>query len=210
MGLLFVFDMDDVLYDYEWRIRMRGLTELTGLEFAELRRRWWHADGEWAAEAGRWSDGDAYLRAWRDAMGVELSREDWVANRGSAMRPRPDVLASVARARELGRVTLLTNNNPLVEEHLPVLAPDLVPLFGHEHLRSSSRYGARKPDPRVFERVLEAYDEPAEHTFFVDDLPENVAGAASVGITAHLYTDPDALRGAIEGFASATESVGRA
>lgn len=206
MGLLFVFDMDDVLYDYEWRVRMRGLTELTGLEFAELRRRWWHADGEWAAEAGRWSDGDAYLRAWRDAMGVELSREDWVANRGSAMRPRPDVLTSVARARELGRVTLLTNNNPLVEEHLPVLAPDLVPLFGHEHLRSSSRYGARKPDPRVFERVLEAYDEPAEHTFFVDDLPENVAGAASVGIAAHLYTDPDALREAIEGFAG--ERVG--
>lgn len=207
MGLLFVFDMDDVLYDYEWRVRMRGLTELTGLEFAELRRRWWHADGEWAAEAGRWSDGDAYLRAWRDAMGVELSRDDWVANRGSAMRPRPDVLASVARARELGRVTLLTNNNPLVEEHLPVLAPDLVPLFGHEHLRSSSRYGARKPDPQVFERVLEAYDEPAEHTFFVDDLPENVAGAASVGIAAHLYTDPDALREAIEGFAGERDEL---
>jgi hypothetical protein len=25
MGLLFVFDMDDVLYDYDWRLRMTGL-----------------------------------------------------------------------------------------------------------------------------------------------------------------------------------------
>lgn len=207
MALLFVFDMDDVLYDYEWRVRMAGLTELTGLDVPELRRRWWHRDGEWAAEAGRWPDGDSYLAAWSEAIGTPLTREQWVANRGSAMRPRPDVLASVARARELGRVTLLTNNNPLVEEHLATLAPELVPLFGHEHLRSSSRYGARKPDPRVFERVLEAYDEPAGHTFFADDLPENVAGAASVGITAHLYRDPASLREAIEKFAAAREEL---
>jgi glucose-1-phosphatase len=202
MGLLFVFDMDDVLYDYDWRTRMSGLVELTGLDFAELRRRWWHPDGEWAAEAGRWPDGDSYLAAWREAIGTPLPRDVWVANRGSAMTPRPDVLTSVERARELGRVTLLTNNNPLVEENLATLAPELVPLFGHEHLRSSSRYGARKPDPRVFEAVLEAYDEPASHTFFADDLPENVAGAASVGIAAHLYQDPASLRTAIEDFAA--------
>ena len=210
MGLLFIFDMDDVLYDYEWRVRMAGLTELTGLDVAELRRRWWNEHGEWAAEAGRWADGDAYLAAWSAAIGTDLPREVWVANRGSAMRARPEVLSSVARARELGRITLLTNNNPLVEEHLHELAAELVPLFGREHLRSSSRYGARKPDPVVFERVLAAYDEPASHAFFADDLPENVAGAASVGITAHLYVDPASLREAIEQFASATESRERA
>lgn len=202
MGLLFVFDMDDVLYDYDWRVRMRGLVELTGLEFAELRRRWWHEDGEWAAEAGRWPDGESYLAAWREAVGVAVSREEWLANRMSAMAPRPDVLAAVARARELGRVTLLTNNGPLVGESLPIVAPELVPLFGEEHLRASSHYGARKPDPVVFERAIAAYDEPADHVFFADDLPENVAGAASVGITAHLYESPGSLLDAIESFAA--------
>lgn len=201
MGLLFVFDMDDVLYDYDWRVRMNGLTELTGLDFAELRRRWWHDEGEWAAEAGRWPDGETYLAAWRDAVGVDLSAEVWLANRGSAMAPRPASLAAVARARELGRVTLLTNNGPLVGENLPLVAPDLVPLFGEEHLRASSFYGARKPDPVVFERAIAAYDEPAEHVFFADDLPVNVAGARSVGITAHLYRSPGELLAAIEAFA---------
>jgi FMN phosphatase YigB (HAD superfamily) len=202
MGLLFVFDMDDVLYDYDWRIRMAGLAELTGLDFAELRRRWWHDDGEWAAEAGHWPDGASYLAGWSAAVGATLSAEEWLANRGSAMTPRPDALAAVARAAELGRVTLLTNNGPLVGENLATLAPELVPLFGHDHLRASSHYGARKPDPRVFEGVLRAYDEPAEHVFFADDMPVNVDGARSVGITAHLYRTPGALMAAVEDFAA--------
>ena len=202
MGLLFVFDMDDVLYDYDWRIRMTGLTELTGHDFAELRRRWWHDQGEWAAEAGHWPDGASYLKDWNAAVGLDISPEVWLANRGSAMTPRPEALAAVKRASELGRVTLLTNNGPLVGENLATLAPELVPLFGLEHLRASSGYGARKPDPRVFEAVLRAYDEPAEHTFFADDMPVNVEGARSVGITAHLYRDPASLMAAVEEFAS--------
>jgi len=201
MGLLFVFDMDDVLYDYDWRMRMTGLRELTGHDFAELRRRWWHDDGEWAAEAGHWPDGQSYLAAWSAAVGTDVDIDAWLANRGSAMTVRPEALAAVARAAELGRVTLLTNNNPLVGENLATLAPDLVPLFGIEHLRSSSSYGARKPDPRVFEEVLRAYDEPAEHTFFADDMPVNVEGARSIGITAHLYRDPASLLAAVEEFA---------
>lgn len=203
MALLFVFDMDDVLYDYDWRIRMNGLTELTGLDFPELRRRWWHDRGEWAAEAGHWPDGASYLRDWTAAVGTDLTAEQWLANRGSAMTPRLESLAAVKRASELGRVTLLTNNGPLVGENLATLAPELVPLFGIEHLRASSHYGARKPDPKVFEGVLEAYDEPAEHVFFADDMPVNVEGARSVGITAHLYRDPAALRAAVEDFAAA-------
>lgn len=200
MSLLFVFDMDDVLYDYDWRTRMSGLTALTGLDLAELRRRWWHDDGEWAAEAGRWPDGASYLAAWSDAVGTTIDAEPWLANRRSAMTPRPEALAAVARATELGRVTLLTNNGPLVGENLATVAPELVALFGDEHLRASSFYGARKPDPRVFEGVLQAYDEPADHVFFADDMPLNVEGARSVGITAHLYRSPAELRAAVEEF----------
>jgi glucose-1-phosphatase len=207
MGLLFVFDMDDVLYDYDWRIRMTGLTELTGHDFAELRRRWWHDQGEWAAEAGHWPDGASYLKDWNAAVGLDISPEVWLANRGSAMTPRPEALAAVKRASELGRVTLLTNNGPLVGENLATLAPELVPLFGVEHLKASSHYGARKPDPRVFEGVLRAYDEPAEHVFFADDMPVNVEGARSVGITAHLYRDPASLLAAVEDFAATHPGV---
>ncbi len=201
-GLLFIFDMDDVLYDYDWRKRMRGMSELVGLDFAELRSRWWHHDGEWAAEAGHYRTGEEYFAAFTAAIGVEVAVEDWVRIRAGAMTAWPDSIAAVRRAAELGQVTLLTNNGALAGQHLATLAPELGELFG-EHLLTSSFYGARKPDPVVFERVLEKYAIPAARAFFADDLPENVAGAASIGIDAHLFTTPAELLAAIERFAAA-------
>src|SRR4051794_33671676 len=125
---LFVFDMDDVLYDYDWRVRMTGLTELTGYDVAELRRRWWHDEGEWAAEAGRVAGEHAYHAAVTPAWEQHIGVEDGIANRRSAMTPWPESLAAVKRASGLGSVALLTNNGPLVEAHLAELSPELVPL----------------------------------------------------------------------------------
>jgi putative hydrolase of the HAD superfamily len=202
MSLLFLFDMDDVLYDYDWRARMSGLTALTGHDLGELRRRWWHEHGEWAAEAGRFPDGAGYRAAQNAALEVEISIQEWVANRRSAMRARPEAIAAVRRAAELGQVSLLTNNGPLLEENLAAIAPEIAPLFG-DHLLTTSSYGARKPDPVVFERVLERYGADAADTFFVDDLPENVAAAASLGITTYHYGSAEGLRAAIESFGQA-------
>jgi putative hydrolase of the HAD superfamily len=201
--LLFAFDMDDVLYDYDWRVRMEGMSRLTGHGVAELRRRWWHADGEWHAEGGGFADADAYHAAFVAAMGVPVSVDDWVANRAGAMTAWPDSIAAVRRAAELGRVTLLTNNGPLLGAHLGRIAPEIAELFGADHLRTSSYYGARKPDPEVFRAMLRAYDADPADVFFADDLPENVAGAESVGITGHLFTGGAALLSAVEDFARA-------
>jgi len=202
MTRLFIFDMDDVLYDYDWRHRMAGMTELTGLSLAEMRRLWWHDEGEWAAEAGGFATPEAYLHAFQAAIGQTVDEQEWVRVRGAAMTPRPEAIAAVERAAELGDVTLLTNNGDLTAKHLHTLAPELVPVFG-EHLFTSSHYSARKPNPVVFERVLEAYGRQPSEAFFVDDMPENVAGAASIGITAHLYSSPAELLAAIEDFARA-------
>jgi HAD superfamily hydrolase (TIGR01509 family) len=202
MSLLFIFDMDDVLYDYDWRARMAGMTRMTGHSLDELRRRWWTAEGELAAEAGGFATGADYLAALEAALGTRVDEAEWVRVRGAAMTVRPEALDAVRRAAELGTVTLLTNNGSLTAQHLPALAPELVEIFG-EHLLTSSDYGARKPDPVVFTRVLDAYAVPPERAFFADDMPENVAGAASVGITAHLYSTAGAMRAAIEEFAAA-------
>ncbi len=202
MTLLYVFDMDDVLYDYDWRTRMAELTTLTGHDLHELRRRWWISGLEWEAEAGDPSDPDEYLRRVTGVIGAEISREEWVRIRSEATRARPAALAAVRRAAELGRVALLTNNGILIHEHLHEVAPELVPIMGRENMHASAAFGARKPDPVVFERVLAHYGAAAADTFFADDLVENVDGAESIGITGHLYRDEASLLAAIEAFAA--------
>lgn len=197
--------MDDVLYDFDWRLRMAGMSESTGLSFDELRSRWWHDDGEWAAEAGAFATAEEYLTAFEAAIGVSVDESDWVRLRASAMSIWPASLAAVRRAAELGRVTLLTNNGALAAKHISTLAPELTEVFG-DHLFTSSHYGARKPDPAVFQRVLERYRTAAADAFFADDLLVNVEGAASVGITAHLFRSPPELSAAIETFAASRQT----
>ncbi|WP_157155556.1 MULTISPECIES: HAD family phosphatase [unclassified Diaminobutyricimonas] len=199
MTALFIFDMDQVLYEYDWAKRMAGLTALTGHDLSELRRRWWHETGEIAAEAGAY-DADSYLEAFRRAIEFDIREEDWVGLRAGAMTPFLESIEAVREASSYGQVTLLTNNGPLAHKHLATIAPLLPDVFG-DHLFASSHYGARKPDPVVFERVLEAYDTPAEQAFFADDLAVNVEAAESVGITTHLFVEPAGMHRAINEFA---------
>lgn len=200
MSLLYIFDMDDVLYDFDWYGRMTSLTSITGLSLEELRERWWNRGAEAAAEAGDYGSAEAYLHAFNAAIGHELTEEEWVAARGGAMTVFPESISAVKRATELGQVTLLTNNGPLTSKYLRTLAPELGPIFG-DNLFTSSDYGARKPSPVVFEAVLRRYGVAASDAFFTDDLPENIAGAQSLGITGHLFTEPTGLVAAIEAFA---------
>ena len=207
MTLLFIFDMDDVLYDYDWRTRMAGMTSMTGLSLDQLRRRWWHDKGEWAAEAGVYRTGEEYLAAVETALGQPIDEDEWVRVRAAAMTARPEALAAVRRASELGQVTLLTNNGALAHKHLRTLAPELVELFGDEHLFTSSYYGARKPNPAVFQSVLDAYGVAADDAFFADDMTVNVEGARSIGITAYHYGSAAGMLDAIESFAAARARV---
>ena len=199
--------MDDVLYDYRWRDRMDELTAITGHDLHELRRRWWISGMEGKAEAGDPSDPDEYLRRVTAAIGAKVSREAWVRIRSEATHARPAALDAVRRAAELGQVALLTNNGILIHHHLHEVAPELVAIMGREHMHASSFFGARKPEPLVFERVLAHYDATAPNTFFADDLVENVAGAQSVGITGHLYVDEASLLAAIEAFATSAPAA---
>jgi glucose-1-phosphatase len=182
--LLFLFDMDEVLYRYDWITRMEGMTAITGHDLEELRRRWWNpTGGERLAEAGHWPDADSYLDALSEAMGCVVPESEWARVRGAAMTPIPRALDAVRLASTAGRVALLTNNGPLALRWIPEWAPDIVELFG-EHVDTTSVFGARKPDPEVYRRALEHHGVPADRAFFADDQLENVEGARSVGIHA--------------------------
>lgn len=52
----------------------------------------------------------------------------------------------------------------------------------------SGEVGARKPDPRIYQRALADLGARADEAIFVDDLPPNIAGANAIGMKGALFT----------------------
>jgi len=52
-----------------------------------------------------------------------------------------------------------------------------------------------KPDPAIYRLLLDRNGLEASSCLFIDDSPKNVAGAQAVGMKAHHFTSPEALRG---------------
>lgn len=59
---------------------------------------------------------------------------------------------------------------------------------------TSCYLGLRKPDLAIYQRAIDIVGGPPERILFIDDRPENVAGAQAAGLVALHFTGADALR----------------
>lgn len=192
-----VFDLDGVLLDFHPERRLARLAAITGLTPAFLQAAIWDSDFERSAEAGAWPDGEAYLAAFNARIGVAVTREQWIAARREAMTPRAAVIGYLRRLRERVPLALLTNNGALLLEALPQLCGDVTELFG-ERLHASFQFGARKPDPAVYQRLLARHGVPPAGALMIDDDARNVAGAVQAGLAGYRYEGLDALAAFLE------------
>ncbi|KAG1072561.1 hypothetical protein G6F40_017507 [Rhizopus arrhizus] len=71
---------------------------------------------------------------------------------------------------------------------LPDLRPDLFPAL-QDLVFCSADFGLRKPQPRVFQRVLEVLQVAPARTLFIDALFANVRGARAAGLHAETVRD---------------------
>ncbi|WP_129641803.1 HAD family hydrolase [Peristeroidobacter agariperforans] len=194
---LVVFDFDGVMIDFEPQLRLQFLERLTGRPAADIHAAIWGSDFERGAEAGAYRTGDAYLAAFNERLGYQLSRDQWVAARRSAMRLRPDMVDYARSLSERVRLALLTNNGALLHEALPELVPEVCGVFT-KNLHASYEFGARKPDPLVFTRLLEHCRVPARQAVFVDDDSQFIQGAISAGMHGIHFQNLPTLRAALE------------
>ena len=204
---IYFFDLDKTLYAYDFRYRLPELSRLTGASQYRLASSWWAGGFEVRAEAGEWPTADEYLEEFARVTDTRvLSLEEWASARRLAMRRIPGSVAALARAAELGTVSLLSNNPAATATALPLLAPDVVDILGPNRLFSYQLH-ARKPGEEIYRRALANYSRDAADAFFADDSAANIAGARAVGITSHRLTSHDgvydtgALLAAIEAFA---------
>jgi putative hydrolase of the HAD superfamily len=108
---------------------------------------------------------------------------------------RPDMVVAIRALRTRYRVACLTNNMPLGHGTAMARTPDLaaeiaevLTLFAH--VVESSKIGARKPEPRFYQRACELVGVAPEHCVFLDDLGINLKPARALGMTTIKVGDP--------------------
>jgi 2-haloacid dehalogenase len=93
------------------------------------------------------------------------------------------------------RVFALTN----MEAHTYPLRRERYEFLGwFEGTVVSSSEGVTKPDPRIFQVLLERYGLEASSTLMIDDSPRNIAAAQALGMPTVLFESPEALRSELE------------
>ena len=194
-----IFDMDDVLYDFDRDYRRDALERLTGRPASLFEHSIWGSGWEAAAEAGDPSTAEGYIQGFAERLGHPIDEATWTDIRRSMMRPRHDVLALAGLLSNQADAALLTNNGMLLKKALGVCAPEAVSIFG-DKAHVSAEFRARKPDPDVYLKLCAQYGHDPAKSLMVDDLQENIDGAEAAGLRGHVYKSPDGLRAALEGF----------
>ncbi|MEO7348824.1 MAG: HAD family phosphatase [Terrimesophilobacter sp.] len=182
---LYLFDFDETLYDYNFRIRLPSLSLITGVSQYHLAKSWWAGGFERRAEAGEWPTGKEYVAEFCKITGAKLTLEQWRETRMLASTPIPASVEALRRAAKLGTVGILTNNPSPFSETFSVMAPDVAAIVS-DNVLVSSDLGVRKPDAEIYRRALAHFGAEARNTFFTDDSRRNVEGANAVGIHGYL------------------------
>lgn len=192
---LVLFDMDNVLCDYDRGKRVAFLAKLAGASSEFVYKAIWETGFELLGDSGALDAAD-YLRGFGERIGYPLSLDEWVEARRHAMKADRAMLEIAGRLRETVDIAVLTNNTTLVADHIDTLLPELRPLFG-SRIYTSAAFKAAKPDPRCYRLCLAQLQAAPENVLFVDDLVANVAGAREAGLFAHHHTSVEAFAQAV-------------
>jgi glucose-1-phosphatase len=201
---LVLFDMDNVLCDYDRGKRVARLAELAGSSGEFVHRAIWDSGFELLGDSGM-LDAVDYLRGFGERIGYPLSLDEWVEARRCSMRADRAMLEIVGHLRRTVDIAVLTNNITLVADHIDTLLPELRPLFGSK-IYTSAQFKTAKPDPHCYRRCLSELNMRPETVLFVDDLAANVAGAREAGLHAHHHISVETFRQALSEYGLLPES----
>jgi 2-haloacid dehalogenase len=189
-----IFDLGNVLIGWDPRRLYRRL-------IADEERMEWFlrevCNSEWneQQDAGRpWTEATALLRE-RFPEHAELIDAYHVHWKETLVGPIEGSVALLGELRQRGvRLLALTNWS---NETFPV-ARELYPfLQWFEGIVVSGEERLVKPDPRIYQRLLQRYAVDPARALYIDDSARNVAAAEALGMRGWLFRNPDGLRSAL-------------
>ncbi len=186
-----IFDFGGVLMRMENPEPRRQLAEQLGMSMQELEDIVYQGEESRLAEVGSISSHDRWLRvtarlgldspdAWRTFPRQFFEGEELDV----------ELVDYVRRLRKSHKTALLSNASDSLDDYV---REELGLGDAFDLIIISALVGLKKPDPEIYALTLNRLQVAADEAIFVDDIQENVEGAASVGIHAIRFDTRAAL-----------------
>ncbi|WP_075182413.1 glucose-1-phosphatase [Pantoea sp. 1.19] len=185
--MLYIFDLGNVIVDIDFNRVLGVWSDLGRVPLATLQSRFAMDEAFEQHERGEISDAQ-FAEKVCDRLGLALGEEQFEKGwQAVFVSLRPEVIARMHLLREQGhRVVVLSNTNALHTRFWPKQYPEVGQAADAIYL--SQEMGMRKPEPAIFQRVLEQEGFAADQAVFFDDNEANVAAARALGIDTVLVT----------------------
>ncbi len=187
-----LFDLGEVLIPIDFEatlslLKPHGISQHSGYAILQREATFFHD-----YQTGKMGD-DAFRKGLCQIIGKQLNDSEidsvWCAMLGTFPQEKVTLLQELAQSYH---IYLFSNTNAIhvkqIEQHFSNhYGFSIKKLF--KKVYYSHEIQRAKPDPEAFRYVLEDAGIMAEETCFFDDLPENIAGAKSIGLHTQLITN---------------------
>ena len=181
-----IFDLGGVLLNIDYQLTEQAFIDAGISNFGQLYSQMAQNDTFDRLETGRMTPTE-FLQAMREASSNQLTDEQILKAWNAMLLDFPvRRLQLLQQLRLYYDLFLLSNTNEIHEAEFNdiLMRSHGIPNIGvfFDKVYMSHRVGLRKPMKEIFERVLNDNDLKPEHTLFIDDSPQHIATAKSLGI----------------------------
>ena len=184
-----LFDMGNVLLHYDATKACKRFAKASGTSFLKLWLHFFTSQVEKAYTRGEISSREFYKHSLK-ACKIHIPYEDFKKHWNEIFWVNEGMEKILTRLKKRYPLYVISNTNDL---HYEYICKEFPILRHFKELFPSHKVGARKPDAKIYEKVLKKIKHKPEETVFVDDVPKFVRGAKKVGMQAVRFRSNERL-----------------
>lgn len=188
-----IFDLGNVLVDFDHRIAAKRVSEFTDRSPDEIFNLFFDSELTRLFEEGRISPQEFFLKT-KEILNLKLDYDGFIPIWNEIFFLTEKNLAVYDLAKQLKdryRLALLSNINVL---HFDYLRSKFTVFDAFHNIITSYRIGFRKPHPLIYKKTLESLGTQPGEVFYTDDRLELAESAKELGIRGFVFRGIEQLK----------------
>lgn len=182
---LIIFDLGGVVLKFDHHISARKIASRFALDEKHAYDLFFDSGITKPFDEGRLTPFEFHRRVEK-LLKIRISYNDFKAYWQDIFFTNPGIGSLIKRLKKTYKVYLLSNTNKL---HFDFIRKKFGIIREFDRIILSYKVGVRKPDPLIYRCALKAARVRPDEAVFIDDRPELVEGARSIGITGILFKE---------------------